>query len=72
MIEKIYKNIKYIGFSFLAIDVLFTILTVLYFSLSPIGIIPAGIWYLIVCIAVIALNIVFAVGLIIIKKIRKY
>lgn len=72
MIEKIFKNIKYIGLGFLIVDVLFALLAILYFSLTMSGIMSVGIWFMILCIVVIAINILFATSLLIIKKLRKY
>lgn len=72
MIEKIFKNIKYIGLGYLILDLLFLILTVVYHALALSGITPFSIWFAVVAILVIVLNIVFAVGLLVIKKKRKF
>lgn len=72
MIEKIFKNIKYIGLVYLIIDLLFVACTIVYHVLGIVGKMPFSIWYLIVSCVVIGLNIIFAILLLVIKKIRKF
>ena len=72
MIEKIFKNIKYIGLGFLILDLLFLVVAVLYHALAISAIIPFSIWFTVVTAIVIALNLFFAVGLLVIKKKRKF
>ncbi len=72
MIERIFKNIKFISLGFILVDVLFAILTIIYFSLTLTGVMSVELWFVIVCIIVIALNIAFITGLLVIKKLRRY
>lgn len=72
MIERIFKNIKYIGLGFLVLDVLFIALTAVYYALILNGIIAVASWFVIICCMVIALNVLFAISLLVIKKLRKY
>lgn len=72
MIEKIFKNIKYIGLGYLILDLLFLVLTIVYHVLALKGIMPFSVWFVVVASIVIALNVVFAIGLLVIKKKRKF
>lgn len=72
MIERIFKNIKYIGLGVFTLDLLFAVLTVIYYALTLKGIMQFGLWFVIVTVVAIVINIIFAIGLLLIKKIRKY
>lgn len=72
MIERIYKYSKYVGIGFIVLDALYVILTALYFSLTLTNIMSSCIWFIVVSTVVLALNLVFTLLCIVVKKLRKY